>query len=121
MRSMRTRSKVTFGCGRRDGEEFLALDGKTYRLESRQVVIADDQRALALGGVMGGRRQRRDGGDAQYPARERAFHGPNIRRTSRALGLASDSSYRFERGRRYQRSDGRIATGGCADPGDCRR
>src|SRR5881396_3442490 len=38
----------------RNGEKFLALDGKTYSLAPKSLVIADDERAVAIGGVMGG-------------------------------------------------------------------
>ncbi|HEX8490660.1 MAG TPA: phenylalanine--tRNA ligase subunit beta, partial [Chthoniobacterales bacterium] len=38
----------------RDGEKFLALDGKTYTLSSRDLVIADQERVVGIGGVMGG-------------------------------------------------------------------
>src|SRR5262249_57653530 len=38
----------------RDGEEFLALDGKTYSLKSDNCVVADQERAVGIGGVMGG-------------------------------------------------------------------
>ena len=37
-----------------DGEEFLALDGRSYKLSPRNLVIADGQRAVAIAGVMGG-------------------------------------------------------------------
>lgn len=80
------------------GESFLALDGRTYKLDAEHVVIADSQRPLALAGVMGGE----DSGVTVQTTDillESAYFVPgNIRRTSRTLGLSSDSSYRFERG-----------------------
>ena len=36
------------------GEKFLALDGKTYSLNEKDLVIADDTRAVGIAGVMGG-------------------------------------------------------------------
>ncbi|MEP6670880.1 MAG: phenylalanine--tRNA ligase subunit beta [Chthoniobacter sp.] len=80
------------------GEEFLALDGKTYPLAPQHIVIADDQRALALGGVMGGEASGVTEATHNIILESAHFDGPTIRRTSRALGLSSDSSYRFERG-----------------------
>jgi phenylalanyl-tRNA synthetase beta chain len=83
--------------GGQEGEQFLALDGKTYTLNCGDIVIADNERAVAIGGVMGGE----DTGvtetttDVWLEAAD--FHAPSIRRTSRRLGLVSDSSYRFER------------------------
>src|SRR5262249_7769798 len=38
----------------RDGERFLTLDGKTYSLKPDNCVIADQERAVGIGGVMGG-------------------------------------------------------------------
>jgi phenylalanyl-tRNA synthetase beta chain len=81
-----------------EGEEFLALDGKTYKLTPQYIVIADDKRALALGGVMGGEDSGVTGTTHNIILESAHFDGPTIRRTSRALGLSSDSSYRFERG-----------------------
>lgn len=81
-----------------EGETFLALDGKTYALQTDDIVIADASRAVAIGGVMGGE----DSGvsettvDVWLEAAD--FQPQSIRRTSRRLGLVSDSSYRFERG-----------------------
>jgi phenylalanyl-tRNA synthetase beta chain len=81
-----------------EGEEFLALDGKTYKLAPQHIVIADARRALALGGVMGGEDSGVTEATRNIILESAHFDGPTIRRTSRALGLASDSSYRFERG-----------------------
>jgi phenylalanyl-tRNA synthetase beta chain len=87
--------RVRFG---REGEEFLALDGKTYRLTPQHIVIADEQRTLAIGGVMGGEESGVTTTTRNLLLESAHFDGANIRRTSRGLGLASDSSYRFERG-----------------------
>ena len=81
-----------------EGETFLALDGKTYQLAPRHLLIADQSRALAIGGVMGGE----DSGVTEATTDillESAYFTPSgIRRTSRELGLSSDASYRYERG-----------------------
>jgi phenylalanyl-tRNA synthetase beta chain len=81
-----------------EGEPFLALDGKTYTLAPRHLLIADQSRALAIGGVMGGE----DSGVTEATTDillESAYFTPSgIRRTSRELGLSSDASYRYERG-----------------------
>ncbi len=80
------------------GEEFLALDGKTYKLSPGNLVIADRRRALAIGGVMGGQDSGVTAATRQIILESAHFDPANIRRTSRTLGLSSDSSYRFERG-----------------------
>jgi phenylalanyl-tRNA synthetase beta chain len=82
----------------REGEQFLALDGKTYSLKEQDIVIADDERAVAIGGVMGGEDTGVTESTADIWLEAADFKPQSIRRTSRRLGLISDSSYRFERG-----------------------
>ncbi|MFL6542668.1 MAG: phenylalanine--tRNA ligase subunit beta [Chthoniobacterales bacterium] len=81
-----------------EGEKFLALDGRTYSLGPENLVIADQKRAVAIGGVMGGE----DSGvtaSTRNVLLEAAYFLPtSVRRTARKLNLPSDSSYRFERG-----------------------
>jgi phenylalanyl-tRNA synthetase beta chain len=82
----------------RPEEKFLALDGRTYQLDPKNMLIADAARGIAIGGVMGGE----DTGVVETTRNvllESAYFLPaNIRRTARALNLPSDASYRFERG-----------------------
>ncbi|MBI3581681.1 MAG: phenylalanine--tRNA ligase subunit beta [Nitrospinae bacterium] len=84
--------------GARAGEEFTTLDGKTFRLEAGMPLIADSEKGLALAGVMGGL----NSGvlpDTTDIILEAAYFDPVItRRTSKKLGLGTESSYRFERG-----------------------
>ncbi len=79
-------------------EKFLALDGRTYNLDPRVLLIGDTQRGVAIGGVMGGE----DSGviaTTRNVLLESAYFSPaSIRRTARELNLPSDASYRFERG-----------------------
>jgi phenylalanyl-tRNA synthetase beta chain len=81
-----------------DGEKLVTLDGKERLLSRRMLVIADEARPLVVAGIMGGA----DGGVDESTTDivlEAAYFRPQlIRWTSRQLGLASDSSYRFERG-----------------------
>lgn len=81
-----------------EGEQFLALDGKTYPMKAEDIVIADDHRAVAIGGVMGGEETGVTESTTVVWLEAADFQPQSIRRTSRRLGLASDSSYRFERG-----------------------
>jgi phenylalanyl-tRNA synthetase beta chain len=81
-----------------EGEEFVALDGRTYRLGPQHLVIADGSRPIALGGVMGGAATGVTESTRAILLESAYFEPANIRRTSRSLGIASDSSYRFERG-----------------------
>src|SRR4051812_16374961 len=79
------------------GESFPALDGRTYELKPHHLVIADDQRAVALAGVMGGKETGVTAATTSIWLESAYFCGSSIRKTSRELGLMSDSSYRFER------------------------
>ena len=80
------------------GEKFKTLDNQERTLTSDMLLIADEQKGIALAGVMGGANTEiRD--DTKDVLIESAYFAPtNIRRTSKALGLRSESSYRFERG-----------------------
>ena len=79
-------------------EKFKTLDNQERTLTADMLLIADEQKGIALAGVMGGANTEiRD--DTRDVLIESAYFAPtNIRRTSKALGLRSESSYRFERG-----------------------
>lgn len=79
------------------GEEFLALDGKSYALLADDLVIADSAKAVAIAGVMGGEESGVSEGTTDILLEAAWFHPAGVRRTARRLGLHSDSSYRFER------------------------
>lgn len=79
-------------------EKFLALDGREYTLTPLDLVIADESKALAIAGVMGGQDSGVSASTTDVLVESALFRSTRIRRTSRVLGLASDSSYRFERG-----------------------
>jgi phenylalanyl-tRNA synthetase beta chain len=82
----------------RDGEKFLALDGKTYSLTPENLVIADQERAVGIGGVMGGKDTGVTESTKNVLLEAACFLPASIRRTARNLNLPSDASYRFERG-----------------------
>ena len=82
----------------RDGEKFLALDGKTYSLKPDNCVIADQERAVGIGGVMGGEETGVTDSTKNILLEAAYFLPASIRRTARDLSLQSDASYRFERG-----------------------
>jgi len=81
-----------------EGEKFLALDGREYALRNRDLVIADAGGPVAIAGVMGGARTGVTESTTEVVLESARFLPSAIRRTSRELGLISDSSYRFERG-----------------------
>src|SRR5438874_4998100 len=82
----------------REGEKFLALDGKTYALTPENLVIADDERAVGIAGVMGGEESGVTESTRNVLLESAYFLPASIRRTARELNLPSDASYRFERG-----------------------
>ena len=81
-----------------EGEAFLALDGKTYTLAPRHLLIADQQRGVAIAGVMGGEESGVTETSTDILLESAYFTPAGIRRTSRELNLSSDASYRYERG-----------------------
>src|SRR5690606_32459854 len=80
------------------GEKFTAIDGSKHELRDSMLVIADAEKAVAVAGVMGGLDSEVSGATVDVLLESARFDPLSIRRTSRALKLASDSSYRFERG-----------------------
>ena len=81
-----------------EGEQLLALDGKTYTLAAGDLVIADESKALAVAGVIGGEESSVTSATTDIILEVANFEPASIRRTSRRLGVSTDSSYRFERG-----------------------
>jgi phenylalanyl-tRNA synthetase beta chain len=81
-----------------NGERYEAIDDSKHELTSEMLVIADAERTVALAGIMGGKNSEINDGTTDVLLEAAYFNPPNIRWTSKRLGLASDSSYRFERG-----------------------
>jgi len=81
-----------------DGEKFTTLDGQERTLSSDMLLVADEQKGIALAGIMGGRNTEINEQTVDVLIESAYFEPANIRRTSKRLGLRSDSSYRFERG-----------------------
>ncbi len=82
----------------KDTETLITLDGETRNLTSQMLVIADAKKAVALAGIMGGANTEVDEKTRTVLLESAYFKPPNIRRTSKTLGLQSEASYRFERG-----------------------
>lgn len=79
------------------GEKITAIDGKEYALDERILVIADAVRPIAVAGVMGGKDTEVTASTKRIVLESAQFDPILIRRASRLLKLASESSYRFER------------------------
>jgi phenylalanyl-tRNA synthetase beta chain len=82
----------------KDGETLLALDGKTYTLDSGMTVIADDAGARGIAGVMGGEETGCTESTTNVFVESAFFDPARTAATGRKLGILSDARYRFERG-----------------------
>ncbi|MEM1354668.1 MAG: phenylalanine--tRNA ligase subunit beta [Planctomycetota bacterium] len=80
------------------GEAFTAIDHTEHKLERDMLVIADRDRPVALAGVMGGADSEVGDATTDLLIESAMFEPLSVRRASRRLKLASDSSFRFERG-----------------------
>ena len=81
-----------------EGESLVALDGKTYRLDSDAVVIADGNGVESIAGIMGGEAWGCDETTTDVLIESALWDPRNIARTGRRLGIITDARYRFERG-----------------------
>ncbi|HEX8240555.1 MAG TPA: phenylalanine--tRNA ligase subunit beta [Allosphingosinicella sp.] len=82
----------------RDGEEMLALNGKTYKLDGEMTVIADDAMVHDIGGIMGGEHSGVSETTTDILIECAYFDPKRISRTGQKLALSSDARTRFERG-----------------------
>jgi len=79
-------------------EKFKTLDNVERTLNADMLLIADEQKGIALAGIMGGQNTEINDNTKDVLIESAYFNSTNIRRTSKTLGLRSESSYRFERG-----------------------
>ncbi|MDR2399560.1 MAG: phenylalanine--tRNA ligase subunit beta [Endomicrobium sp.] len=82
----------------KESEKITALDAKEYNLEPGMLVICDEQKPIAIAGVMGGKFSGVDEKTEKIFLESAIFDATSVRKTSKKLNLSSDSSYRFERG-----------------------
>lgn len=81
-----------------NGEKITTLDETERVLDENDLVIADDKKAVAIAGVMGGLNSEIEK-DTQTVVFESAmFYGGNIRKTAKKVGLRTESSARYEKG-----------------------
>ena len=79
-------------------EKMTTLDEVERQLDPSMLVIADAKRAVAVAGVMGGAETEISSATKNVLLESANFDPLSIRKTSRALGLTTEASYRFERG-----------------------
>jgi phenylalanyl-tRNA synthetase beta chain len=82
----------------REGEQVRTLDGQTRTLDGEMVVIEDAQGPTSIAGIMGGERSEVQPDTTRVLMEVACWSGPNIHRSSWALGLRSEASSRFEKG-----------------------
>ncbi|MBR6739650.1 MAG: phenylalanine--tRNA ligase subunit beta [Clostridia bacterium] len=81
-----------------EGELMNTLDGKERKLSADMLVIADSKKPVAVAGVMGGENSEITESTKTVIFESANFDGTSVRLTSRALGMRTDSSGRFEKG-----------------------
>lgn len=92
-----TGNKIVVRNAKQD-EIIVTLDGKENKLSDSMLVICDSDRPVAVAGIMGGANSGIQADTSEVVFEAAKFARDNVRRTSRALNLRSDSSARFEKG-----------------------
>ena len=82
----------------REGETIETLDGNARRLTPNMLCICDEQKPVAVAGVMGGANSEIVGDTAMVVFEGANFNGTSVRRTAAALGMRTEASGRFEKG-----------------------
>ena len=80
------------------GETLTTLDGKERQLDPEMLMICDDEKPVAIGGVMGGLYSEIEDSTTKILLESAYFDPVSIRKTSKKTGLNTDASHRFERG-----------------------
>ena len=81
-----------------EGESITSLDGKERALEAGMLLITDSSMPQAIAGIMGGKDSEVGEATTAIVLESACFEAASVRKTSRALGLSSESSFIFERG-----------------------
>lgn len=80
------------------GEPFTSLDGRVHTLNGTELMICDGEKAVAIGGVMGGLNSEISSTTTTVLLEAAYFSPVSIRKTAKRMGMSTDASYRFERG-----------------------
>ena len=81
-----------------ENEEYVSLDNQKHTLDSSMLVIADEKKAVALAGVMGGLNSEITDDTTTVVFESAMFHPGNVRISAKKLGMRTESSARFEKG-----------------------
>jgi phenylalanyl-tRNA synthetase beta chain len=82
----------------KEDEKFFTLDAVERTLNGDVLMIADAERSVGIGGVMGGANSEIQEETENVLLESASFHPPSIYKTARSLGLLTDAAFRFERG-----------------------
>ena len=80
-----------------EGETLTTLDGTVRQLKEGMLVIADDDKAIGLAGIMGGENSEIKDDTTMVVFESANFNGTSIRQTALALGMRTDASGKFEK------------------------
>ena len=80
-----------------EGETLTTLDGNIRNLKAGMLVIADDERAIGLAGIMGGENSEIMDDTTTVVFESANFNGTSIRQTALTLGMRTDASGKFEK------------------------
>jgi phenylalanyl-tRNA synthetase beta chain len=92
------KKRIVVRTAKTEEKTFITLDGKERSITSDMLVICDDEKIIALAGIMGGLNSEINSETRNILIESANFSPISIRRTSKALGLSTEASYRFERG-----------------------
>ena len=90
--------RIVVRCPQAGESQFTTLDGQLRNIEADMLMICDAQRPVAVAGIMGGQESEVTEETSEVLLESACFNPVSIRRTARRLNLASEASYRFERG-----------------------
>lgn len=82
----------------KDGDEFMTLDGQMRKLDSDVLMICDAEKEIGIAGIMGGENSKITDEVKTVLFEAACFHGPNIRKSAKRIGLRTDASGIFEKG-----------------------
>ena len=82
----------------KNGEKIITLDGVERELDEDNLVIADEKKAVAIAGVMGGQNSEIEEGTQTVVFESAIFYGGSVRKTAKKVGLRTEASSRYEKG-----------------------
>ncbi len=82
----------------KDGDEFQTLDGQIRKLDKDMLMICDGEKEIGIAGIMGGENSKITDEVKTVLFEAAIFHGANIRKSAKRLGLRTEASGKFEKG-----------------------